>query len=216
MLGGALTPTLGSQMADSCAADCDEAPAFGGLVVADLGYHLGSGAGLGLEIGAFRVTQALHGVRNVTLVASTDEPASVDDDLLMNAYFAGVFGELHRGTTLTWRATLALGATVIVVRDTERSGRIGSAPIQPIESEAERALYGHATAGIGLGYRLDRHWEIGAELRSTVLLALSNRPAWADAISGSSGSAVTFENEALLGSVIVLPHVVLGIRHEFH
>jgi hypothetical protein len=185
-------------------------------VVADLGYHLGSGAGLGLELGAFRLTQDLHGVRNVTLGASSDQPASVDDSLLLNGYFAGVFGELHRGTELTWRASLALGATAIVVRDTERSGSVAGARIQPTESEAERALYGHATAAVGLGYRLDRHWEIGAELRATLLLALSKAPEYADAVSGSGGAAVTFEDEALLGSVLFLPHLVLGVRHEFH
>jgi hypothetical protein len=218
-VGPALGLTLGGERSEGCGDGCQRGLAFGALGFARPSYVFSSGLGLGLEVGALRVTQTVDGARVGVEDGSNGGPllATVHDEARLDALLFGANASLTRGDDWAWRTQLSLGVAFAEVDAFREGTLLGGEPMKPTrDTSAGRFFY--AAPELGVLRRLGAHWEIGAMLRGLVLVALA-RPTFDDerAVTTASGTPTRFVryDDVHTGRVVFLLSPELYASYSF-
>jgi hypothetical protein len=219
--------------------------ALGPMGQLQIGYQLGSGFGIGVEVGYARLGQKSSG-RTDTLTPQPvgsipPEQGTTDDDVRLHGLLAGLSAGIHRGKTVTWLARLGAGAWLATATDT-RSGHYTTvksvkpdgttgAPtafdVAPIDASFD-AKYIYIAPEARIGYRLGDHFELTAGVQLMVLVALT-QPSWQPAtkqvLTGTCGTpptpdcvtdgVATWGNTAFTSKTAFVAAPGLGARLEF-
>lgn len=173
-LGPALGLTLGGERSSGCQAGCDRGLALGAIGFARPSYVFASGLGVGLEVGALRVRQAIDGTGVEVEDGSNggELHATSNDVARLDVLLFGANVSLARGDDWAWRAQLSLGLALAQV-DAFREGELfgGGERVEPLR-ETSDGRYLYAAPEVGIVRRLGTHWEIGGLLRGIFLVAI--------------------------------------------
>ncbi|WP_437553853.1 PEGA domain-containing protein [Sorangium sp. So ce367] len=218
-----LAPTLGGEITDGCGSGCSSSLGLGGLGMIHGGYELGSGIGVGIELGGLFAAQQLD-ERSATLrpVGYRDPlDGTASDTLRLGGFLAGATFGYHFDISDRFPALLRLGAGVLVgeVRD-ERTGRFRTTGGEwfntfPVVDFAS-ATYFYADPDLRLGLRLGERWEVSGSLKLLLLIGLS-KPKWDRTIelSASTDGIGTYEPESLMGDFVLMFSPGASLRYQF-
>jgi hypothetical protein len=216
-----LAPTLGGEITDGCDSGCSSSLGLGALGMIHGGYELGSGIGVGVELGALFATQQLDGRSATFRPVGYPQPldGTASDALRLGGFLAGATFGYHFGEDLP--ALLRLGAGVLVgeVRD-ERTGRFrttneewfNTSPVVDFAS----ATYFYVDPELRLGLRLGERWELSGSLKLLLLIGLT-KPRWDRTIqlAAASDGIGTYDRESLMGDFVLMFSPGASLRHEF-
>ncbi|WP_437603382.1 PEGA domain-containing protein [Sorangium sp. So ce590] len=216
-----LAPTLGGAITDGCDSGCSSSLGLGGLGMIHGGYELGSGIGVGIELGGLFAAQQID-ERSATLrpVGYRDPlDGTASDTLRLGGFLAGATFGYHFGEDFP--ALLRLGAGVLVgeVRD-ERTGRFrttggewfNTSPVVDFAS----ATYFYADPEVRLGLRLGERWEVSGSLKLLLLIGLS-KPKWDRTIelAAANDGIGTYDAESLMGDFVLMISPGANLRYQF-
>jgi hypothetical protein len=220
-VGGAITPSLGGDVA-GCSS-CDRSIAGGGRAMARAGRTIGSALTMGLDAGYFFVGQDVDRRRaDVLVLGYPTNSGNASDALAMRGAMLG----LSIAYRLPWLgesfARAGAGSFLGSVRD-ERQGEFNTAAQQPYpvkQTQQQPAVYGYASLAFGLRFRQGPHFRVGAGLEAIAMVAL-RQPEW----DSSCGSACTiwgardgeswFPNDALAGRFVLLVSPFVNAGYAF-
>lgn len=227
-LGGVLTPTLGGDVLEGCAAQagCERGLGAGASLLVHGGWRHGSGFGAGALLGGLTVSQTTRGrtapIQAEGLGAST---ARVDDDLRITAALAGASVSAELGERFPVLLRLGGGVAFGAVSDTRtgsytsrlpRAGVEGAAfalDLGPAQTEAGSWVF--ALPELRAGVRLAPGVVLGAGVAALVTFAITS-PAWPASRRQPQqpDGLVHFDDERLGGSaaVLVVPEIALSIE----
>ncbi|MDC0681800.1 PEGA domain-containing protein [Sorangium atrum] len=216
-----LAPTLGGEITDGCDSGCSSSLGLGGLGMIHGGYELGSGIGVGIELGGLFAAQQLDersaALRPVGYRDPLDGTAS--DTLRLGGFLAGATFGYHFGERFP--ALLRLGAGVLVgeVRD-ERTGRFRTTGGESFNTfpvvDFASATYFYADPEVRLGLRLGERWEVAGSVKLLLLIGLS-KPKWDRTIelAAASDGIGTYEPESLMGDFVLMIAPGASLRYQF-
>ncbi|WP_237245516.1 MULTISPECIES: PEGA domain-containing protein [Sorangium] len=216
-----VAPTLGGEIMSGCGSGCSRGIGLGGLGMIHGGYELGSGIGVGIELGALFATQQIEGRPAGLRPVGYPEPlrGTASDALRVGGFLAGATFGYHVGEEFP--ALLRLGAGVLVdqVRD-ERTGRFRTTDgawfnTAPVVDFAP-ATYFYVDPEARLGLRLGERWELSASLKLLLLIGLS-KPAWDNTIelAAESDGIGTYAPESLMGDFVFMIAPGASLRYQF-
>ncbi|WP_437650615.1 PEGA domain-containing protein [Sorangium sp. So ce362] len=216
-----VAPTLGGAIASGCRSGCSSSIGLGGLGMIHGGYELGSGLGVGIEIGGLIATQQIEERPAELRPIGYREPlgGTASDALRLGGLLAGATFGYHLGERFP--ALLRLGAGVLVgeVRD-ERNGRFRTAEgawfnTYPVVDFAS-ATYFYVDPEARLGLRLGERWELSASVKLLLLIGLS-KPAWDRTIelAASTDGIGTYAPESLMGDFVLMIAPGASLRYQF-
>lgn len=224
-VGFAIAPTLGGDVADSCAATCTGGTALGPLAKIHAAYERGSGFGLGLTLGYIAAWQQISN-REASILPAVNQPSipgQGTDHLRLTGFAVGAHLSIRYGEKIPFLARASGGVVLANVRD-DRSGTFlpeGSESIQidPI-TYAQDALYAFANPEVRLGYRFTDHLEASLGLQAFLLIA-TQQPAWGAKLDkpiefdAQAAGIATYPNDTLTGSVVFFLVPTISARYDF-
>ena len=210
--GVALTPTLGGDVAASCAEGCAQSLGFGGMVMINGTYEFGSGFGLGLSAGIMQASQSFEERgTSLTPVGLDGLSGSANDDLRLRGVLAGAHASYRLGEQFPIRFRLGGGALISDARAV-RSGtfatRSGGSFDAPALESSSLSTFIYVDPEVSIGYRLTETFEVGVGVQGVVLITPS-APTWGgdenptlnvtgDGISSYDADETTFGTTGLI------------------
>ncbi len=225
LTGGALLfPSMGGDLAGSCAAPCSRAVGAGGQVIFRGGYEMWNGFGFGVATGYLDATQTVRDRAALLQPVGLARPDSgtLTDALRVRGFLAGAWAAYGLGERFPLRFRLGAGALIGKVTD------IRTGAFQPSDAtltrpfsigpviESPSVAWFYLDPEIRAGLRIGEHFEISAGLEAMLLVTLA-APRWnaAHAINAATDGYATFAADRLTGTVLfgLLPGV--GARYDF-
>ncbi|WP_437813381.1 kelch repeat-containing protein [Sorangium sp. So ce1078] len=221
----AFLPTFGGA-ASQCRGSCSLGVGAGGIGAVHAGYELRSGFGIGVTTGYLQVRQTVT-ARRMSLEIQDNPPESAgeaDDVLALSGFLAGGWAGLSLGDRHRFSVRLGAGALLGTVSD-ERSGTFTSSSqmefhVDPTVAQASARFF-VMTPEVRGGLRLDDHLEVTAGVAAAVLVRLKE-PVWTNPpegvygrIDAKRGFFARFEQEPLVGEVLVAIAPKIGVRYTF-
>jgi hypothetical protein len=234
--GALWTPTVGSDLDDSCKSGCDKGFNVGGSAALRLGYLVTSAVGLSLDLGYLAVQQKLSGREApLTPVGRPANQGKAFDKLWLQGVTIGASVGVR--TASKWPLTFRVGGGAFLGKLTDtRSGRYTTNPDSTGQSvdyridgleESKPARYAFAAPEIRIGRRLGRRSELSFGVQGLFLFALT-QPKWEDdhpVLTGNCGATPTpgcftegegtFGTQNLAGKLVILVAPQLGFRQDF-
>lgn len=220
VLGAALSPSFGGDLAGSCARGCSQAPGFGGLALAFAGYELPSGVSFGIAGGYLFAEQRTEArPTRIRPVGLPESAGATDDRLELSGFSIGPVVGLRLGERFPTTLRLHGGALLGSLRD-RRIGafttRSGAAYTTGPLTHTAQVTYIHIDPEVRVAARISPHFEISAGITAMVLIALSE-PRWDASIQtdASADGVGTYAPETLAGRLSVMLVPGLGARYDF-
>ncbi|AUX42890.1 hypothetical protein SOCE26_043280 [Sorangium cellulosum] len=215
------SPTLGGAIASGCDAGCSSSFGLGALAMIHGGYELGSGIGVGLELGALFATQHIEERSAELRPVGYQDPlrGTASDALRLGGFLAGATFGHHFGEDFPVLFRLGAGVLVGQVRD-ERTGRFRTTAGEwfnttPVADFAS-ATYFYVDPETRIGLRLGERWEVSGSLKLLLLIGL-NKPTWDRTIqlAAETDGIGTYPQEPLMGDFVLMIAPGASLRYQF-
>ncbi|WP_437682746.1 PEGA domain-containing protein [Sorangium sp. So ce131] len=215
------SPTLGGAIASGCDAGCSSSFGLGGIAMIHGGYELGSGIGVGLELGALFATQQIEERSAELRPVGFEDPlrGTASDALRLGGFLAGATFGHHFGEDFPVLFRLGAGVLVGQVRD-ERTGRFRTTAGEwfnttPVADFAS-TTYFYVDPETRIGLRLGERWEVSGSLKLLLLIGLS-KPTWDRTIqlAAETDGIGTYPQESLMGDFVLMIAPGASLRYQF-
>ncbi|WP_437682739.1 PEGA domain-containing protein [Sorangium sp. So ce131] len=216
-----LSPTLGGEIASGCGRGCWSSLGLGGLAMIHGGYELGSGIGVGLELGGLFATQQIEERSAELRPVGYSFPlgGTASDALRLGGFLAGATFGRHFGEDFPVLVRLGAGVLEGQVRD-ERTGRFrttagewfNTAPAASFSS----TTYLYLAPEARIGGRLAERFEVSAGIKLLILVAL-NQPRWDPTIEipASFDGVGTYRPDPVMGATVLMVAPGVSLRQDF-